>query len=100
MKRDARHAELVGLAPHGLGLGLDAGHAVEHDDGAVEDAQRALDFDGEVDVAGGVDEVDVEAAPGDGGGGGGDGDAALALLGHPVHLGFAVVDFAELVDAA
>ncbi len=48
---DARHAVLVGLAPHGLGLRLDAGDRVEHRHGAVEDAQRALDFGGEVDVA-------------------------------------------------
>ena len=46
-----RHAVLVGLAPHGLGLRLDAGDAVEAGDRAVEHAQRTLDFDGEVDVA-------------------------------------------------
>ena len=55
---DPRHAVLVGLTPHRLGLRLDAGDTVEHGDGAVEDAQRALDLDGEVDVAGGVDDVD------------------------------------------
>ena len=48
---DARDAVLVGLAPDGLGLGLDAGDGVEDGDRAVEDAQRALDLDGEVDVA-------------------------------------------------
>ena len=36
---DARHAVLVGLAPHRLGLRLDAGHRVEHADRAVEHAQ-------------------------------------------------------------
>jgi hypothetical protein len=55
----ARHAVLVGLAPHGFGLRLNAGHAVEAGDRAVEHAQRTLDFDGEVDVAGGVDDVDA-----------------------------------------
>ena len=59
----ARHAVLVGLAPHGLGLRLHAGDAVEHGDGAVEDAQRALDLDGEVDVAGRVDDVDAVVVP-------------------------------------
>ena len=48
---DARDVVPVGLAPDGLGLRLDAGDAVEHGDGAVEHAQRALDLDGEVDVA-------------------------------------------------
>ena len=42
---EARHAVAVGLAPDRLGLGLDAGHAVEDDDGAVEDAEAALDLD-------------------------------------------------------
>ena len=55
---DARDAVLVGLAPHGLGLRLDAGDRVEQGDGAVEHAQRALHLDGEVDVAGRVDDVD------------------------------------------
>ena len=57
------HAVLVGLAPDGLGLRLDAGHAVEDGDRAVEDPQRALHLDGEVDVPGGVDDVDGVAVP-------------------------------------
>ena len=55
---DARDVVTVGLAPHGLGLGLHARHRVEHGDGAVQHAQAALHLDGEVDVAGGVDDVD------------------------------------------
>jgi hypothetical protein len=35
---DAGDAVAVGLAPHGLGLGLYAGHTVEHGHSAVEDA--------------------------------------------------------------
>ncbi len=49
--RDAGHAVAVGLAPDGLGLGLNAGDRVEDGDGAIEHAQGALDFGGEVDVA-------------------------------------------------
>ena len=60
---DARDVVLVGLTPDGLGLGLDAFFAVEHGDGAVEDAQRALHLDREVDVAGGVDDVDLVVVP-------------------------------------
>src|SRR5690606_33235451 len=44
----AGDAVLVGLPPHRLGLGLHAGHAVEHRDGTVEDAQRPLHLHGEV----------------------------------------------------
>ncbi len=49
---DPRYAVPVRLAPHGLGLRLDTGDTVEDRDGAVEDAQRALHLDGEVDVPG------------------------------------------------
>src|SRR6266568_2227213 len=97
---DAGHAVLVGLAPHRLGLRLDAVHAVEAGDRTVEDAQRPLHLDREVDVAGGVDDVDAVLTPEGGGGGGGDGDAPLALLLHPVHDGGALMDFANLVRDA
>ena len=48
---DAGHAVRVGLAPHRLGLRLDATDGAEHGDRAVEHAQRTLDLDREVDVA-------------------------------------------------
>ena len=60
---DAGHVVAVGLAPDRLGLRLDAGDAVEHRNRAVEHAQRALDLDGEVDVPGGVDDVDDVVRP-------------------------------------
>ena len=55
----ARNAVAVGLAPHRLRLRLDAGDGIEQRDRAVEHAQRALHFDGEVDVARRVDDVDA-----------------------------------------
>ena len=91
---------LVGLAPHRLGLGLDAGHRVEDGHGAVEHPQGALHLDGEVHVARGVDDVDHRVPPHAGGGGRGDGDAPLLLLGHPVHGGGALVDLTDLVVLA
>ena len=60
---DARDVVAVGLAPDGLGLRLDAGDGVEDRDGAVEHAQRPLDLDREVDVAGRVDDVDPVVLP-------------------------------------
>ena len=60
---DPRHAVPVGLPPHGLGLRLDAGHAVEHGHGAVEHPQRPLHLDGEVHVPGSVDQVDRVITP-------------------------------------
>ena len=97
---DPRNVVLVGLAPDGLGLRLDAGHGVEQRDRAVQDAEAALDLDGEVDVARRVEDVDPVAVPLAGSGGGGDRDAALLLLLHPVHDGSALVDLAHLVGAA
>src|SRR5205085_10473830 len=55
-ERETRHAGLVGWTPHGFRLRLDAADGAENADRAVEDAQRALDFNGEVDVTGSVDE--------------------------------------------
>ena len=55
---DARHFVLVALAPDGFGLRLHALVAVEHHHRAVEHAQGALHLDGEIDVAGRVDDVE------------------------------------------
>src|SRR2546429_2977379 len=107
-KTDARDAVLVGLAPDGLGLGLNAHLAVEDDDATVENSERTLDLSGEVDVTGSVDDVDADllaavrtllGSPESGGGSGGDGDAALTFLSHPVHSGGTLVDFADFVGA-
>ncbi len=97
---DARNLVLVALAPDRLGLRLDALVGIEHADGAVEHAQRTLHLDGEVDVAGGVDDVEALAVPERGGRGRRDGDAALLLLLHPVHRRGAFVHLADLVALA
>ena len=60
---DARHLVAVGLVPDGFALGLDAADGAEDHDDAVEHAQRALHFHGEVDVARGVDDVDLVVLP-------------------------------------
>src|SRR6267143_44921 len=96
---EPRHAVLVRLTPDGLGLGLDTRHRVEDRDRAVEDAERALHLDGEVHVAGRVDDVDPTVPPEAGGRRRRDRDAALLLLHHPVHRRGAFVDLADLVRA-
>src|SRR5271170_541944 len=97
---DARNVVFVGLSPHRFGLGLDPLIAVEHAYRAVQDAKRALDLDGEVDMAGRVDDVETLILPKSGGRGRGDGDAAFLLLLHPVHRRGAVMDFADLMRLA
>src|SRR3979490_705870 len=54
---------LVALTPDGFGLRLNALVGIEHAHRAVKHAQRTLDFNGEVDVAGGVDDVETLAVP-------------------------------------
>src|SRR6185312_9114099 len=84
-----RNAILVSLAPNCLRLRLDTGNAVEHCDRAIKDAQRALHFHREIDVAGSIDDVDamfdIIPVPETRGRSAGDGDTALLLLLHPVH---------------
>ena len=99
-ENDARHMILVGLAPNGLGLRLDALVAVEHAYRAVEHAQRTLDLDGEIDVAGRVDDVQALAVPEGRRRGGGDRNATLLLLLHPVHGRSAIMHFADLMRFA
>src|SRR5205085_2924894 len=100
-----RNLVLLGLPPDRLGLGLDASDAIEAGNRAVEHAKRTLDLDREVDVTGGVDNVDavlraVARAPETGRRRRRDGDSALLFLLHPVHRGRALVDLADLVGLA
>ena len=97
---DARHAVLVGLAPDGLGLGLNTSNRVEDGDSTIEHAQRALHFNGEVHVPGCIDDVDAMTAPQRRRGSRGNRDAALLLLDHPVHGCATLVHLAQLVGAA
>src|SRR5690606_2212702 len=103
-ERHARHAVAIGLTPHRLRLRLHATDGTQHEHGTIKHTQRTLDFDGEVDVARRVDDVQavlrhglVHTIPEGGGCRRRDGDAALLLLLHPVHGGGAIVDFTDLV---
>ena len=95
----ARNMIVLGLTPDRLGLRLNAALRAEHGDRAVQNAQGTLDLDGEIDVAGSVDDVEAIVLPVAGRRGGGNGDAALLFLSHPVHGGGAfmrLADFAVL----
>ena len=96
-KTNSRDAVLVGLTPDFFRLRLHSVDRVKYGDSAIENAQRPLHFGGEIHVAGSIDNIDANVAPGTGGGGGGDGDAALLLLLHPVHGGSAFVDLSDAV---
>ena len=77
---NTRHAVVVGQTPIGFRLRLHARHAVEHHHGPVENPQRAVDLDGEIDVARRIDEIDFLVAPKCGHGGALNRDAALLFL--------------------
>lgn len=97
---DARHAVPIGPPPYRLALRFDPGDTVEDRDRTVEHPQRALHLVGEVDVAGGVDEVDPVTVPGAAHGRGEDGDPTVALLGVEVGDGRPLVHLAPLVGGA
>ena len=77
----------------------------KHHDRAVEDAEGTLDLNREVDVPGGIDDIDsmliklLLTCPDQKAGRRrrGNGDAPLLLLLHPVHGGRAIVDLTDLV---
>ena len=99
-EHDARHAIFVALAPHRLGLRLDALVRIEDAHRPVEHPQAALDLDREVDMAGRVDDVQALVVPEGGGGSRGDGDPPLLFLLHPVHGGGAIMNLADFVALA
>jgi hypothetical protein len=85
------------LTPNGFGLRFDAGFRIQHGDRAVKNTQRAFDFDREVDVPRGIDDIDPVALPLCGGRSRSDGNSAFLFLSHPVHGRRAVVDLTDFV---
>ena len=82
---DAGNVVLISLTPHGLRLRLNTFLTVKYRYRAVKHAQRTLHLNGEVNVAGGVDNIDLVVFPEAGDSCGGNGNTALLLLSHPVH---------------
>ena len=71
--------QLQSLLQDETGLGHGALESIDHQDDAVHHLQDALHLAAEIRVAGGVDDVDLDAVVMDGGILGQDGDAALTL---------------------
>ena len=89
---------MVGLAPHGLATAAHPLYGVEYHHRAVEHPQETLYFDGEVDVAWGVDDVDAVVAPRPW-------SAEVMVMPrlfllHPIHDGRALMHLTDLVGAA
>ena len=94
---NTRNAVLIGLTPHFFRLRLHAMNRVKHRDRAVEHAQRPLHLGREIHVAGRINNVDANVAPGAGRRRGRNRDSALLLLLHPVHGGSAFVHLSDAV---
>src|SRR5690606_19024249 len=56
---NTRNTVLVSLTPYGFGLRLHTGSTTENHNRTIENAQRALYFNSEVNVARGVDDVNT-----------------------------------------
>ena len=84
-ERDAGNLVPLHLAVDRQRLALHPTDRAQHQDGAVEHAERTFDFDGEVHVPRGVDDIDGVVFPGDAGTRRGDGDAPLFFELHVVH---------------
>ena len=100
---DARHAVLVGLAPHRLGLRLDAGDRSRTRATAPSSTRSERSTSIVKSTWPGVSMMLMRVtspSPEAGRRGRRDGDAALLLLLHPVHGRGAVVDLADLVRLA
>ena len=99
----ARHVVALHLPVHGDRLRLHPRHAAEHENRAVQHAQRAFDLYREVHVARRVNDVDLVVTPRTMRGGRLDGDALFAFQRHGIHLGAHAIlapHLVNLVDAA
>ena len=102
--RHTRYMVFISLTPNGFRLRFNAALCAEYGDRTVKHLKGTLHFNGEVNVAGGVDDVDsvrcillLLTGPIAGGSSGGNGDTSFLLLFHPVHGGSAFVNFADLM---
>jgi hypothetical protein len=62
-KSDSGDTVLVCLAPHRLGLRLDASHRAEHGNRTIENTQRPLHLDRKIDVPRRIDNIDTVIPP-------------------------------------
>ncbi len=92
-----RHFIFISLTPDRFGLRLNTRNRIKHSNRTIEHTQATLHLNGEIDVTGGIDNVDAMIPPETGRRSGRDRDAALLLLLHPVHGGIAIMHFADLM---
>ncbi len=101
-ERQTGHAIAAHLPIDGQRLSLHPSNGAKDENGPIQDAEAALNFDGEVDVAGSVDQVDVVAVPCHRGRRTGNRDSAFPLQIHVIHggTGPAALHFLHAVNTA
>ena len=100
---DDDHARSVGLVaqiPRLFRAHVQAGNRAHGDDRALGHGHGADHFAGEIEVAGHVDQIDLDVLPLEGSDGGADGDLAALLLLVAVGHRVAILDAALTVDGA
>ena len=97
-EENARELLLLGALPHARGVDLDSHHAAEHDDDALDDAQRRERVGLEARVARRVDQVDLPVFPLEVAERAREGHRALLLVLVPVRDRRPLLDATEPVD--
>ncbi len=97
-KGDFRHLVFIGLSPYGFRLGFHAFYSAEYTDRAIhQHPQRALDFNGKINMPGGIDNMNFRILPVAGRDGGSNRNAPFLLIGHPIHHRLPVVHFTDFM---
>src|SRR5471030_140596 len=103
-ERDTWNFIFVCLTPYGFRLWLNTTNCTVNHYRAIKNTHGTFNFDGEVNVPWGVNDVDVvwfellsHTRPETGGRSGRDGNTTFLLLLHPVHGGCAVMNFTDFM---
>ena len=89
---------IVGVAPVGLGLGLNATGSAENTNTTVENLQRTIDLNREVNVSRSINDIHAMVIPETSGGSRLNGNSTFCLLLHEVGCGLTVVNLTCFVD--
>ena len=97
-KDNPRNVELVSLTPNSFSLRFNPGLGIQNSYGTIKHPERTFNFDSEVHVSWGIDDVDPVVLPNGGRSSGRDSDTTFLFFVHPVHLGSTIVGFTNLVN--
>ena len=86
------------MPPNGLGLGLHTAHGTKHSNHPIQHPHGALDFNSEINVTRGVNDIDSVFFPTCGNSRSRDCDASLPFLLHPISDGGTIVHLTHLMD--